>query len=138
MFRFAHSRLPAAAAGTGNLDPHIWGGPGWHFLKSTLHAFNPQTQSPHALNRFVRSFTEVLPCGKCRSNFANVLKKFPFEEYNRRNMRLTWYDAVRAEVRKHEVPKTTFPPWLVASGFIGVGVVTGLLLSHVWFRNRKA
>jgi hypothetical protein len=58
---------------------YIWGPPMWHYLHtmSFNYPVTPTAEDKKHYRSFVLSLKYVLPCGKCRENFAKNLKKVP-------------------------------------------------------------
>ena len=59
----------------------IWGPAIWHFLHtmSFNYPVKPTCEDKQHYRDFVLSLKHVLPCGKCRKNLINNLKKHPLE-----------------------------------------------------------
>lgn len=59
----------------------VWGPAIWHFLHtmSFNYPVEPTCEDKRHYRDFVLSLKHVLPCGKCRKNLANNLKKMPLE-----------------------------------------------------------
>ena len=57
----------------------VWGPGAWHFLHtiSFNYPVNPTKEDKKHYRDFILSFQHVLPCGKCRDNFKDNLKKLP-------------------------------------------------------------
>jgi len=66
------------SSGDGMLT-YIWGPPMWHYLHtmSFNYPVSPTAEDKKHYRDFVISLRYVLPCGKCRDNFAKNLKKLP-------------------------------------------------------------
>ena len=65
-----------------NIDPEIWGKHGWFFLHSIVNAYprNPTTADKKNMLNFFMYTQRVLPCFKCRENFAKHLNKYPLTD----------------------------------------------------------
>jgi len=87
------------------IDPKIWGPAAWAFIKYVLMGFDPKSQSEAALVTWINTLPEILPCAKCRKNFTETLKKYPFKNYLKDRKCSTWYSLVRQDVAKHEPKK---------------------------------
>jgi hypothetical protein len=57
----------------------VWGPSAWHFLHtiSFNYPVNPTENEKKNYMDYILSLQYVLPCGKCRKNFKNNLKKLP-------------------------------------------------------------
>ena len=57
----------------------IWGPAQWHMLHtiSFNYPVNPTIEQKHQYRNFILSLQNVLPCGACRKNLTNNLKKLP-------------------------------------------------------------
>lgn len=61
-----------------NIDPKLWGKPGWIFLHSiTLgYPINPTEEEKNNYKLFFNSIGNILPCSTCRNNYLNSLNKY--------------------------------------------------------------
>ena len=59
--------------------PEIWGRYGWNFLHLVTFNYpdNPTELDKEHFFQFFYSLQYILPCGKCRYNLSNHLKKYP-------------------------------------------------------------
>lgn len=57
----------------------VWGPTQWHMFHtiSFNYPVNPTTEQQNQYRDYVLSFQNVLPCGACRTNLKNNLKRFP-------------------------------------------------------------
>jgi len=57
----------------------VWGPAAWHLLHtiSFNYPVRPTPRDKRNYRNFVISFGKVLPCGKCRDNFKQMLKRMP-------------------------------------------------------------
>lgn len=51
----------------------VWGGPAWLFLHCI--AFNYSRERKQGYMDFFKSLSNVLPCGKCRENYKEIITK---------------------------------------------------------------
>jgi hypothetical protein len=60
----------------------IWGPATWHLLHSISFNYpvNPTDSDKQNYKEFILSLKNILPCGKCRKNLVNNLKKCPLEQ----------------------------------------------------------
>jgi hypothetical protein len=58
---------------------YIWGPPMWHVLHtiSFNYPINPSDKQKKHYYKFYANIENILPCGKCRTNLKNNLKKNP-------------------------------------------------------------
>lgn len=137
----------AQAAQRGGIDPHLWGREGWDFIYYVLAGYDPATQKPEDIAAWINLLPKVLPCEKCRVNFADVLNKYPFEPYCLNDSCKTWYGNVRAEVARHEVPspekvarmahqqEARASYWLATAGMVLIGAGVGFAVGS-WMKRR--
>lgn len=57
-----------------NVDPAIWGPGGWHML----HRMSFRFDSASSAHDFYMTFKRLLPCEKCRQNFAKHVANLTF------------------------------------------------------------
>lgn len=59
----------------------VWGPGIWHFLHtmSFNYPIHPTPENKIQYRDFILSLGNVLPCGKCRNNLKNNLKKYPLK-----------------------------------------------------------
>ena len=65
------------------MHPNIWGKYAWNFLHQVTMAY-PDYPTPEDKQRyydFLSQLRYVLPCGKCRKNYADHLRTYPLTEY---------------------------------------------------------
>jgi len=57
----------------------VWGPAQWHMLHtiSFNYPVNPTEEQKHQYRNYILSLQNVLPCGACRKNLTNNLKKMP-------------------------------------------------------------
>lgn len=86
-----------------NIDPKIWGRPGWDFLFYIAISYPDIATKQDMINMktFLYSLGNVLPCITCRYNYSNNLGKYPLNEsvlssrYNLINWMLNIYNEIR-------------------------------------------
>jgi hypothetical protein len=61
------------------MDPSLWGNCGWKFIHSVTLAYpvDPTDKEMEKYYNFFTSLSNILPCGMCRNNYNNHLKKLP-------------------------------------------------------------
>lgn len=84
------------------MKPDIWGPAGW-FLLHTLtldYPINPTDIDKINMYNFFMSFQKVIPCDKCKINFADHLKKYPLSNtvLSSRNNLVKWLIDIHNEV----------------------------------------
>ena len=59
----------------------VWGPAVWHFLHtiSFNYPVSPTTEQKKQYRDYVLSLRNILPCGACRKNLTNNLKKYPLQ-----------------------------------------------------------
>ena len=87
-----------------NIDPKIWGKPGWKFISSIVLSYpeNPTDDYIDGYYSFFNNLQFVLPCEKCRYNYGKHLSKYPLTYnilYNRQSL-IKWYINIRNESNK--------------------------------------
>lgn len=65
------------------MDTDFWGPAAWRFLHSVSFDYKsePTDNDKEEFKNFIQSFSNHLPCGYCREEFLNILKKFPIDKY---------------------------------------------------------
>ena len=65
----------------------VWGPPMWHFLHtmSFNYPLEPSQKQKKNYRQFILSLQNILPCGKCRSNFKNNLQSLPLLHKHMKN-----------------------------------------------------
>ena len=53
---------------------NVWGAPAWLFLHCISLNYNPYKQKKQYV-QFFKSLAGVLPCGSCRNNYRNTIKR---------------------------------------------------------------
>lgn len=83
-----------------NLSPKEWGPPGWSFINSIIHGYplKADYEEQQRLLQFIYSLSTLLPCAKCRSNYANFIKRRPPNEYVQGRDRIAyWFKLYKAQ-----------------------------------------
>ncbi|BCS83192.1 putative FAD-linked sulfhydryl oxidase [Cotonvirus japonicus] len=74
--------------------PKKWGKHGWKFMHYVALSYpeNPTIDDKILYYDFFNNFGKVLPCGKCKNNFKDHLKKYPLtnEVLSSRNNLVKW------------------------------------------------
>lgn len=82
-----------------SIDPKLWGKAGWKFSTSIVFAYpqNPTDDDKRGYHAYFVSLQYVLPCERCRINYARHLKKFPltYETLESPSTMLQWYLNIR-------------------------------------------
>lgn len=62
-----------------NINPVIWGNPGWEFLDAIVAGYPDKANSEEqaSMIAFLSSLEHVLPCEVCRTNYSNFAKRVP-------------------------------------------------------------
>jgi len=65
----------------------IWGPGMWHFLHTMSFNYpeHPTKDDVQHYKDFIISITYILPCGKCRDNYKDLLKKHPLTNKHLKN-----------------------------------------------------
>lgn len=65
----------------------VWGPGMWHFIHTMSFNYpnNPSKEDINNYKNFIINLKNVLPCGKCRVNFSNLLKKYPLTNKHLKN-----------------------------------------------------
>tara|TARA_Y100000389_G_scaffold166879_1_gene171806 strand:- start:191 stop:742 length:552 start_codon:yes stop_codon:yes gene_type:complete len=65
----------------------VWGPGMWHFLHTTSFNYpnNPTKDDILHYKNFIINLKYILPCGKCRDNFSEILKKYPLINKHMKN-----------------------------------------------------
>lgn len=121
-----------------DISPRRWGPDAWRTIERFVVNYEPNAETRHAaqLISWVNAFEYVLPCAKCRSNWPQVLKKYPLTVAiveGGESQRRAWFQSVRAEVRKHESGGSgsgggsaeVVVPWHVVSGLLAAILILG-------------
>lgn len=87
-----------------SIDPRIWGSRAWFFMYcvALTYPHNPSLDDKINTKSFFESIGKVLPCEKCRHNFAHHLEKFPLvpKELSNRKVLTEWLIKINNEVNK--------------------------------------
>jgi hypothetical protein len=65
-----------------NFEPKIWGNHAWFFLETVCMAYptNPSKSMKSSAKKFFLALKDLIPCEKCRNNYALHLKEYPLTE----------------------------------------------------------
>ena len=65
-----------------NFEPKIWGNHAWFFLETICMAYptNPSKSMKSSAKKFFLALQDLIPCEKCRNNYALHLKEFPLTD----------------------------------------------------------
>lgn len=87
-----------------NISPNEWGPSAWRFMHYITMAYpdNPTTIDKQNMKTFFSSIGSILPCEKCRINFAKHTSVYPLNDYvlNSRFDLVNWLIDVHNEVNK--------------------------------------
>ena len=87
-----------------NLNPNIWGPPGWRFMHYITFSYpnNPTEEHKEKIKNFFNSVKHVLPCEKCRVNFIKHLEIYPLNDEVLKNKKslVVWLMNIHNEVNK--------------------------------------
>lgn len=93
-----------------NLDITRWGPAGWRFLTAIALMF-PSDATPEDFENYTKFFellAYVLPCGLCRSHFAEYVKIHPVPRKDARAL-LEWLNDLHNEInRENNKPEVPF------------------------------
>lgn len=66
-----------------NINPKIWGAPGWKFIDKIVEGYPVKASSRDKMHmlEFLISLGHVLPCEKCRDNHIRFSMKHPPSKY---------------------------------------------------------
>lgn len=81
-----------------NIDPNVWGGAGWVFLRNIAKGYpdNPTIEDKNNYTIYFESIQHILPCSTCRNNYAKHIKEIPISNYlNNKNQLLNWVNIIR-------------------------------------------
>ena len=99
-----------------NIDPKIWGPGLWNFLHYITLSYpeNPTVIEKSYMQNFFTSLTNIIPCEKCRQNFASYLKITPLDDsilcsnYNLVKWLFDIHNKVNVSTNKHELSYDDF------------------------------
>jgi hypothetical protein len=76
-------------------SPEIWGPHAWKILHTIAHTYPEKANYETQINieKFISSFTELLPCEKCKIDFKKYLKKYPIKSSSRDSLVMWMVDA---------------------------------------------
>jgi hypothetical protein len=85
-----------------NINPKLWGYHGWSFLYYIILSYpnNPSEIQKNNIYNFFILVGKVLPCEKCRINYANHIIKYPLTDKilsSKQNL-LNWFININNEV----------------------------------------
>lgn len=90
-------------------NPKIWGPYFWFTMRCVAYNYSntPTYPEKKIICDFYNNLSNLLPCKKCRSNFKNLLDKYPIENYlYNRNQLLNWvemmYQYIDKETKEQE------------------------------------
>lgn len=83
------------------MNPSIWGPPTWFFLHTLAFNYpeNPSEKNKEDYQEFFESFTEVLPCEKCKKHFTKNMKDYPIQLESREELS-NWLIFMHNEVNE--------------------------------------
>lgn len=85
-----------------NIDPQIWGGPAWIFLRNVAKGY-PDKPSPldkKNYKEFFESIQHTLPCAKCRTNYKRHIREMPITPALRdKNALYGWVNKIKEKTR---------------------------------------
>lgn len=91
--------------------PKIWGRHAWNFihLVTLEYPVYPTEEDKRNYYQFFHSLQYVLPCEKCRINFATHLQKYPLDDYvlSSRDNLVKWAIDLHNEVNR-QLGKTAY------------------------------
>ena len=94
-----------------NINPKIWGQPGWIFLHSITFSYsqNPTPNDKIIMKDFFTNLQFILPCLSCKNNYARHIQIYPLNDEvlsNRKNL-VDWLITIRnisnKEIGKPEI-----------------------------------
>lgn len=76
-------------------DPKIWGPHAWKVLHTMAYSYpeNPTHETQLNMERFIKTFAEVLPCATCKEDFRKYLLKFPLQSKSKKSLVKWMVDA---------------------------------------------
>lgn len=65
------------------VNPNLWGPHGWKFMHYSALGYpnNPTLQDKNNYKFFYNNFQNILPCHKCRVNYAQHIKNNPIDNH---------------------------------------------------------
>lgn len=58
-----------------------WGSPGWKFLHTIAHNYDPTIHKPSDYKQFFELIGEMLPCKYCRESYKGFVAELPIDPY---------------------------------------------------------
>jgi len=94
------------------MDPKKWGASGWRFILSIVLGYtdSPKQKDILSILMFFESLEALLPCGICRSNYAEFIKQNELTEEiaGNKTKLLRWtMNLYNNELRRHGKPTMT-------------------------------
>ena len=87
-----------------NISPDVWGPPAWSFLHYLTFSYpdNPTSMDKQNMKAFFSALGPILPCEKCRMNFAKHTSIYPLndEALSSRFDLINWLINIHNEVNK--------------------------------------
>ena len=76
-------------------DPKIWGPHAWNLLHTIANAYpeNPNHDAQLNIERFIKTFSELLPCSTCKDDFRKYILKFPVQSKSQKSLVKWMIDA---------------------------------------------
>lgn len=76
-----------------DIDPRIWGPPGWEFLDAIAggYPFQATEQQQTQMAAFLNSLGYLLPCTTCRENYRRFAQKYPPRNHVRGRVHVQWW-----------------------------------------------
>lgn len=84
-----------------DLDINVWGFHFWMCMYSVALSYpeNPTDIDKQSVTQFFSSIAYVLPCNSCRSEYSEMLKKYPLNDYiDNRTMLERWIGLVENNI----------------------------------------
>lgn len=100
-----------------DIHPSVWAKCAWETIRTFVVNYEPSEDRPiENLVAWVNALPHVLPCGMCRANFSETLKKYPIEQYL--NQREHWFDLIKAQEDTHKDTGSNTKSWvyIIATG----------------------
>lgn len=79
------------------MNPDVWGPHGWFFIQSVILAMNEDDDPSNYVN-FLFSLQYVLPCEKCRENYADWVRANPIP--TKKDDMLLWIVSLQNSIRE--------------------------------------
>ena len=122
-----------------NIHPSVWGGPAWKFLQSIAAGYpkKPNIKEQEAFRNLAKSLEFLLPCERCRFNYAEDFPKTPLNTSSREGV-ATWVAEMKAKVDARVGTGTKTQQHQTSNYAVWILLAIVICAVFMWFASRKS